>query len=339
MLRPESFDAALVPGFRAAVRAHYQALSAVERASLAALQRDGAAATPLYRERDCPVCDSPAQAAAALPGFAQPGLTLLRCTGCRLVYSREVLAEGVERRRYATAEAAAHSVPQAFAALKRSAPYARLEAGKLAYVVQQVAAVCGPPGRMLDIGCANGVTLDSFAAAGWRVAGVEPAPDFAAQARARHPEVRTGFFPGDAPQGPFDLITLFDVLEHMERPLPFLAAIFDCLAPGGLLAVQVPNFDSPLVQIEQAASTVVTPGHWSYFDPASLVETLGRAGFATVTLQSYVSELDRILAHPEPVVRAALGPWAPANLSTLQPAQLFWRQLGFKLFGLFRRSG
>ncbi|WP_131829639.1 class I SAM-dependent methyltransferase, partial [Teichococcus deserti] len=161
--------------------------------------------------------------------------------------------------------------------------------------------------------------------------------DFAARARARHPGVRCGFFPGDAPEGPFALVTLFDVLEHIERPLDFLAAIRDTLRPGGILALQVPNFDSPLVQVEGAGSTVVTPGHWSYFDPASLTRLLQRAGFQTMALQSYISELDRLLAYPPEAVRAALGPWAPEDLSTLRPADLFWRQLGFKLFGLFRR--
>ncbi|WP_419900200.1 class I SAM-dependent methyltransferase [Roseomonas sp. USHLN139] len=332
MLQPESFDAALVPGFRAAMRDHYRALSAVEQASLATLR-----AASVFRPRDCPVCDHPADGAQRLERFSRPDFSLLRCPGCRLVYSREVFCQSAERDRYARAEADPDSIPQAFAALKASAPYARLEAGKIDYVLQQLAPFFARPGNMLDIGCAQGAVLDGFAAAGWRVAGVEPAPDFAARARARHPEVRCGFFPGDAPGGPFALVTLFDVLEHLERPREFLAAIRERLRPGGILALQVPNFDSPLVQVEGAASTVVTPGHWSYFDPASLTRLLILAGFQPVALQSYISELDRLLAHPPDAVRAALGPWAPEDLSTLRPADLFWRQLGFKLFGLFRR--
>jgi 2-polyprenyl-3-methyl-5-hydroxy-6-metoxy-1,4-benzoquinol methylase len=338
-LQPESFDAALVPGFRAAMRGHYRALNAAARACLAALEAEDQAGGGVYRQRDCPACGAPAAGAPRLPRFCKPGLTLLRCPGCRLVYSHEVLVEAAERQRYAGA--APGSVPAAFAALQRSAPYARLEGAKIAYVLQQVAAFFPRPDSLLDIGCAGGAVLDAFAAAGWRVAGVEPAPEAAAAARARHPGVRCGFFPGDAPEaedgGGFGLVTLFDLLEHMEQPLPFLAAIHGRLRPGGVLAVQVPNFDSPLVQVEGAVSSVVTPGHWSYFDPASLVMLLGRAGFRPLALQSYISELDRLLAHPPEAVRAALGPWAPPELASLRPADLFWRQQGFKLFGLFRR--
>lgn len=335
-LRPEDFDAALVPGFRAAMRAHYKALSGVEQGRIARLHAEAAR---VFRARSaCPVCDAPAGAATALPEFSQPHLRLLRCTGCQLVYSRDVLDETTDRARYATAESTPGSVPAAFAALKSSAPYARLETTKLAYVAQCVAPFRASPGRMLDIGCANGATLDRFAAEGWQVAGVEPAPDFAAAAAARHAAVRCGFFPDDAPPGPYDLVTLFDVLEHVEHPLPFLRAIGASLAPGGLLALQVPNFESPLVQLEKGRSTVVTLGHWSYFGPASLVDTLQRAGFRPLLLQSYISELDRILAHPETELRAVLGPWAPADLRTIRPADLFWRMLGFKLFGIFQKN-
>ncbi|WP_207553646.1 hypothetical protein, partial [Teichococcus deserti] len=158
MLQPESFDAALVPGFRAAMRDHYRALTAVEQASLATLR-----GADVFQPRDCPVCGHPATGAQRLDRFSRPDFSLLRCPGCRLVYSREVFCQSTERDRYARAEADPDSIPQAFAALKGSAPYARLEEGKILYVLQQLAPLFPQPAEMLDIGCAQGAVLDAFA--------------------------------------------------------------------------------------------------------------------------------------------------------------------------------
>ncbi|MCQ4161682.1 class I SAM-dependent methyltransferase [Roseomonas sp. GC11] len=331
-LTAESFDAALIPGFRIQVRALYHDLSAAEQERAAQLRAEAR-----FHQRDCPLCGTAARSATALPRFAGACLTLLRCAACHMVYSAEVLDAETDRRRYA--EAGRDSIPRAFASLKQHHAYAALEVSKQAYVVQRIAAQGLRQGRMLDIGCANGSALDAFAAAGWQVAGVEPTAEFAAASRTRHSDVQHGYFPEAAPEGPFDLITLFDLLEHIEQPLGFLEAIRARLRPGGILAVQVPNLDSPLVQVQGAASTVVTFGHWNYFDPASLRACLERAGFVTLGIESYISELDRLMAYPETELRAVLGPWAPADLATLRPADLFARLLGFKLFGLFRRPG
>jgi SAM-dependent methyltransferase len=118
-----------------------------------------------------------------------------------------------------------------------------------------------------------------------------------------------GYFPNDLPDpaARFGVIAALDVLEHMAAPPPFLAAIRARLAPGGRLFLQVPNWDSLLVRLEGARSSVVCPGHWSYFTPATLPDLLARAGFRTLEVDTVQSEIDRLAAFPPAAVPAQRG--------------------------------
>jgi hypothetical protein len=133
---------------------------------------------------------------------------------------------------------------------------------------------------------------------------------------------------------------LLDVLEHIAEPHLFLTAVRQYLAPGGWLAVQVPNFRSLLLTIEGSHNNNICHGHWSYFESATLVELLGRNGFETRFLETYISELDRILAYPDAAIAAAwktlLGV-SPEQPRSLNANQLHTDMLGYKLFGLFRK--
>lgn len=80
----------------------------------------------------------------------------------------------------------------------------------------------------------------------------------------------------------FSLITLLDVLEHIrkEQTIPFLRAIFDALAEGGVLLVQVPNMQAPDGQLERYNDFT----HESGFIEHSLQQVLLAAGFARVEI-------------------------------------------------------
>jgi SAM-dependent methyltransferase len=70
----------------------------------------------------------------------------------------------------------------------------------------------------------------------------EPAAD---AARARGLDVRTGTLDQLAPtlDGPFDLITFWDVLEHLPEPVGALRLARSLLAPGGRVAMTFPNVE------------------------------------------------------------------------------------------------
>jgi len=102
--------------------------------------------------------------------------------------------------------------------------------------------------RVLDVGCGTGFLLERLAARGFAGVGVDLSPESVAIARRRleelgaadrlTAEVGSAYAP---PAGPFHLITLTDVLEHLEDPRACLRALRAQLAPGGLLVVSTPN--------------------------------------------------------------------------------------------------
>jgi 2-polyprenyl-3-methyl-5-hydroxy-6-metoxy-1,4-benzoquinol methylase len=102
-------------------------------------------------------------------------------------------------------------------------------------------------GRVLDVGCAAGFFLEVLRDAGWDVLGLEPSAPIRATARERLGADAVLAEPlGEADLAPasFDLVTMWDVLEHLPDPVAALRAARGLLAPGGRLIVETQNVAS-----------------------------------------------------------------------------------------------
>jgi SAM-dependent methyltransferase len=100
------------------------------------------------------------------------------------------------------------------------------------------------PLRLLDVGCGAGGMLDHLREFG-DVTGVDPAPAAVRYAAGKGADVRFGTLPDDLPfttSEHFDVITLLDVLEHIDDDVASLRALHRLLVPGGLLLLTVPAF-------------------------------------------------------------------------------------------------
>ena len=137
-------------------------------------------------------------------------------------------------------------------------------------------------GKLVDVGCADGLFLHLARQAGYQVQGVEMAEGSAAYAREVYEldvftgELREANFPGRY----FDVVTFWHVLEHLHDPLGELREAFRILKPDGLLVVDVPNIASWQARLFAANwRTLDTPRHVYHFSPDTLNAMLARAGF------------------------------------------------------------
>lgn len=338
-----TFDAALIPGMRARLAEGYARFRAAEARAIAlAAPPEAGGRLGRYRTRDCPSCGGPAPDRAVLRNH---GIDVVTCPACGLTYTRQVMEESADAARYQASELDIEAMR-----LRCSGPYLELEEARARYYLDLLEECSAGAGSLLDIGCGTGTTLVQAKARGWSVLGLEPGKAAAAVARERLGEadrhrVIEGYFPADLPadQQRFDAISILDVLEHFVDPLAFLHLVKRHLSPRGVLFVQVPNWDSLLVQLEGAASSVICTGHWTYFTPMTLPALLARAGFHALHVETVVSEIDRIASFPDVAKSAVVARLRPSEAGAAWPddngplsaTRLHRLGMSYKLIGIF----
>ena len=137
------------------------------------------------------------------------------------------------------------------------------------------------PGRVLDIGFGDGGFLENALSAGWSVVGTDSDPTVVQQARLRGLDVRLGTI--DGVSGPFDVITMSHVLEHLHDPVSVLRNCYELLRPGGTLWVETPNIDAIGHRRFGAGwRALEPPRHLVLFNRKSLERAMLGAGFTEV---------------------------------------------------------
>ena len=139
------------------------------------------------------------------------------------------------------------------------------------------------PARLLDVGAASGILLEEALNLGFEAVGVEPSKHLAAQGRGAGLEVHEGSLPHAALSGErFDVVTIVDVIEHVDDPLGLLAQCHRHLVRGGLLLVVTPDRRSVAARILGRRWWHRRLAHVCYFDRTTLTQALTRSGFEPV---------------------------------------------------------
>jgi 2-polyprenyl-3-methyl-5-hydroxy-6-metoxy-1,4-benzoquinol methylase len=148
--------------------------------------------------------------------------------------------------------------------------------------LQALERITGPAAgrRLLDVGAYIGVFVDVARRAGWDACGVEPSAWAAAVAQEQGLPVFHGTTASPALAGErYDVVTLWDVIEHLDDPAAELAQTYGLLRPGGFLAVHTMDIDSVVARLLGRRWPWLMDMHLHYFSRRTLAEMLRQKGF------------------------------------------------------------
>lgn len=233
----------------------------------------------------CQICGS----SSASLMFEESPHKVLECSNCSLVYVTPRLCEEDLPEVYGDSYWKSDSPKtHGYADYASDAPlYLKTFRRRMRFVQRWL-----PDGsRVLDMGCAAGFFLRVMAENGYDVQGIELSPAIAAHAREQlgDDHIWVGTFdsvPDDHPtiaRGSYDLVTMWDVIEHIAKPQDLLKQARAMLKPGGMLILETQNVASRFATLLGSRwQHYKHQEHLYHFNPQSIRKMLGQCGFEVV---------------------------------------------------------
>jgi SAM-dependent methyltransferase len=183
-------------------------------------------------------------------------------------------------------------------------------------------------GAVLDVGCSSGAFLSTMKGPTWELYGIEMEESTADKARR---STGATVFVGDAIAAPFlpatfDVITSFDLLEHVYSPKQFLSKVLEWLKPGGIYYAMMPNIASWEARLFGAHwYGLELPRHLFHFSPISLRYLMGELGFEEVSVRTPpASYVERSIGYISSSILERLG-FSPVSQAQAKQRSLPWR--------------
>jgi SAM-dependent methyltransferase len=247
----------------------------------------------------CPVCLSQ----AVHPALEKDGAPVLRCEDCHLRFCASEPDRAALDRLYGESyftgggDGYEHYLQDEATHRRQARRYLR-----------RIERLRVRPGRLLDVGCAAGFFLDEARRAGWQVTGVDVSPYAVRHARdVLGLDVRRGdFLTVELPATGFDLVTAFNVFEHLPDPRATAERLARLVRPEGFLLIETWNADSLAARLLGTRWHQYSPRYVPYYYTRQSLETLfRRAVWRTVAFGRWakwisVERACAVLAHTLP---------------------------------------
>ncbi|MEI7443653.1 MAG: class I SAM-dependent methyltransferase [Burkholderiales bacterium] len=220
----------------------------------------------------CPVCS---RATVADPSTLN-GYTLSRCMSCGYRFAPTAFDVPVDYREVYTTEEYVESQVDPIGDAKARKAFRDMATYRAFFDRLEVR----PGARLLDVGCGVGRFCHAASDAGWNVVGIDVSPEAVSVGR-KH--ARFPLHCGRLEQLPmelaeFDVVTSFEVLEHLADPVALLVQMKGRVRMGGSVFFTVPNWDCPTVR-QSSRADWVPPVHLGFHTLESVRSLASAAGF------------------------------------------------------------
>ncbi|MCL4869092.1 MAG: methyltransferase domain-containing protein [Anaerolineae bacterium] len=138
-------------------------------------------------------------------------------------------------------------------------------------------------GRILDVGAYIGVFVEVARQRSWDAVGLEPSTWAANAAQARGLPIIQGTLDSPELRGElFDVITMWDVIEHVDDPKGEMQKAYHLLKPGGLLVVHTMDLDSWMARLMGPRWPWLMDMHIHYFSQKTMRLMLEQIGYRVI---------------------------------------------------------
>ncbi len=144
--------------------------------------------------------------------------------------------------------------------------------------------------RYLDIGSGPGGIVQLASEAGWEATGLELSSWAVNQGIQSGLRMIEGtLHEADFPDGSFDVISMFDVLEHLPKPVEYIREIHRILAPGGMVLAETPNVEGFFAKhlYKENADLIKPRAHICLYSPSTIKRLFDFVQFSEVEITTF----------------------------------------------------
>ncbi len=191
-------------------------------------------------------------------------------------------------------------------------------------------------GSILDIGCSSGHFMSLAIKHSFFAYGIEPNNLERMSAEAKGLEILGKTIEDLPSDAMFDVITLWDVLEHIPDPVSYVESLSQHLSTGGIVFIQVPTCDSLSARILQEKCNMFDGiEHLTLFSHKSLSMCFEQAGYSMVTSRSVISDKFAINNHLSYEANPYLPTSVHSDILEMADELIQAADLGYKIQAVF----